>query len=267
MWFTIALSSIPLNLLYNTAIISTLSVREFSVFVIDIGSFTDVSLNLPLLASIGYHFNETNEEILKNIFKDTIGLEKQDWKACQATIAKPVSAYTDIIVVSSGNSTENGSMTSLSTLYFGYGIMSRDLSSTIHGSFESIYCFDKNMDESCIIEANYCLNKRVGEHCMVQFSLVILIIVVVCNFVKFVVMAHLCWRPLPQPLIALGDSISSFLSKPDPTTRPASFDQRVELPRLSSWKDRDEAHSSWNPGRAHWFRAGSTRRWTLCTLL
>ncbi|KAL8991876.1 MAG: hypothetical protein Q9169_007572 [Polycauliona sp. 2 TL-2023] len=66
---------------------------------------------------------------------------------------------------------------------------------------------------------DYCLSRRVEEHCRLQFSFALLIVVVICNFIKAACMITMVYRRDTRPLITLGDAIASFLSDPDTTTQ------------------------------------------------
>ncbi|KUJ06759.1 uncharacterized protein LY89DRAFT_678348 [Mollisia scopiformis] len=67
-------------------------------------------------------------------------------------------------------------------------------------------------------EVDYCLSETVPEMCQVQFSIVLMIIVIVCNVCKFVCMVWTQWAFTDPPLVVLGDAIASFLSNRDVTS-------------------------------------------------
>lgn len=68
----------------------------------------------------------------------------------------------------------------------------------------------------------YCLSKRTEPTCKFQVSLVIMVIVILCNFVKTLCMSLIVWKPSSKPssmpLLNLGDAIATFLDQPDPNT-------------------------------------------------
>ena len=68
-------------------------------------------------------------------------------------------------------------------------------------------------------DVQYCLSQRAEEHCKLQFSAIIMVIVVVCNLIKLGCMGYVAWRQDPEPLITLGDAVESFLAREDTTTR------------------------------------------------
>ena len=64
----------------------------------------------------------------------------------------------------------------------------------------------------------HCLSQRVEEHCKLQFSSIIMAVVIVCNLIKVCSMAYITWRQDPEPLVTIGDAILSFLHQEDRTT-------------------------------------------------
>lgn len=69
------------------------------------------------------------------------------------------------------------------------------------------------------LRVEYCLSQPVEEHCRVQLSIVIMIIVIICNLIKMLIMGYIAWRRPSEPLITLGDAVASFSDDPDMTTK------------------------------------------------
>jgi len=110
----------------------------------------------------------------------------------------------------------------------------------------------------------YCLSQPVQEHCKLQFSLAIMVVVVLCNLVKAVCMGFIVWRKDPEPLVTLGDTVSSFLNRPDPTTAKSCISGKSEFEENRFW---DSIVSKWDPRTRSWFRAASRRRWLVWNTL
>ncbi|KAL9034312.1 MAG: hypothetical protein Q9180_005478 [Flavoplaca navasiana] len=110
---------------------------------------------------------------------------------------------------------------------------------------------------------DYCLSRRVKEECRLQFSLALLIVVIICNFVKAACMIVIVYRHDAVPLITLGDAIASFLDDPDSITQgncvapQGSFQKRKWTRQPRSWATK----------RAYWFSSSSWTRWTLYNTL
>lgn len=62
---------------------------------------------------------------------------------------------------------------------------------------------------------NYCLSRRTNDLCRVNFSMSVAVSVVACNFVKLAIFVYIAVYLTPDRLIVLGDSIQSFLARPD----------------------------------------------------
>ncbi|KAL8848400.1 MAG: hypothetical protein Q9221_006599 [Calogaya cf. arnoldii] len=104
---------------------------------------------------------------------------------------------------------------------------------------------------------DYCLSRRVEEHCRLQFSLALLIVVIISNFIKAACMILMVYQHNATPLITLGDAIALFLDDPDSTTQgnciatKHTFQKRdwVRQPRL------------WASKEAYWFSSSNSTRW------
>ena len=111
---------------------------------------------------------------------------------------------------------------------------------------------------------DYCLSKRVGEHCKLQFSVPIMIVVIICNMIKTVCMTMISWKQYPEPLVTLGDAIVSFLDRPDVITKRNCMAGKTRFEKSRYW---GLLLSKWDPKRFRWFRAASRTRWIVCNML
>ena len=66
---------------------------------------------------------------------------------------------------------------------------------------------------------DYCLTSRAPESCSLQYSLAILIVVVVANMIKLLAMIGTLHVIKAQHFITIGDIVASFLAIPDQHTR------------------------------------------------
>lgn len=75
---------------------------------------------------------------------------------------------------------------------------------------------------------DYCLSEPIGQNDKLQFSLVIMIIVVLCDLINIFSLGLTAWKLFRTPLLTLGDSIASFLDIPDSNTaNNCLFDQQI----------------------------------------
>ena len=97
-------------------------------------------------------------------------------------------------------------------------------------------------------EIAYCMSLTIEEKCELRFSVGILSIVIVCNFIKALCTLLTVWKMDYPTLVTIGDAINSFLQQPDRAT--------VHF----------KPHP-WVPKRRHWFSAASLSRWVSSNLL
>ena len=116
----------------------------------------------------------------------------------------------------------------------------------------------------------YCLSQTVDEHCKVQFSVGMMVVVIVCNVVKVVCMLWIAkQRDDMEPLTTLGDAIASFLDEPDTTTNGHCLANSKTFLTMRGWS---ETSTRYRPrkGCMRWYTAASPPRWiltnTICVL-
>jgi hypothetical protein len=144
-------------------------------------------------------------------------------------------------------------------------------------------------------EIDHCMSETRDEICTLQYSSTVMIIIIVCDFVKLVV-TFITLRtslkieqdPANRELTTLGDAIESFLTVPDPTSvGRCLLDQKAvrdfdELPhpdmrnfatitlerRIQLAPKRFGPRPlPWHPYNERWLNAPSKTRWTLFLLL
>ena len=111
----------------------------------------------------------------------------------------------------------------------------------------------------------HCLSEKVLEACSLQFSLIILLIVIACNLSKTLVMGFMAFRLTWQPLITVGDGVASFLAEPDDTTRGACL-LTAKIAQRNDWTNRTYPFM-WIPKHTRGFDTASRRRWFFCNVL
>ena len=254
LWWSLALSTIPLHLLWNSAVFVSLSSREYNVWVVPFDfpevynfDYADHSVNLndttqlPLLpnsdADAWSGQYETPQHITQNISQmfraNVTKFELLDIHDCLKRYIGPViSDRADVLLVSSQNSTQSvttnlGTSLHVRFQFYSYtalGGAGAWMCDVQHGP-TTMTCNLKsaasNMASSYLQhwDVSYCWSQRVEEHCKLQFSPVIMIIVIICNLIKLISMAWVAWKQDCEPLVTLGDAIASFLDCEDTTSR------------------------------------------------
>lgn len=69
------------------------------------------------------------------------------------------------------------------------------------------------------VSVDYCLSQKVDEKCQLLFSLPICLTVILCNIVKISCMLMTAHDDRKEIFLTVGDAISSFLRRPDRTTK------------------------------------------------
>ena len=129
--------------------------------------------------------------------------------------------------------------------------------------------------------ADYCLSEQVQGSCAANVNIAIIWIIVVCNIIKLAIMAYLASsNVLTQPLVTIGDAITSFVMKPDPTTTNMCLISRRDMTNYTDYIDL-QSHNNhlhpnplpmkpwkpaepqrWKPKDLRWSSAASKKRWT-----
>ena len=291
LWWLLAVSSVPLHLLYNSAVFSSLSTRQYNTFLTSSNFFDGAIFNLD--ASIAVQ-NDTNPSItnaLQKYQKNQTALKRLENEAClKVYTASIVSKYSDVFLVTTySNSTNSLILWSVSKnskliIDSGSSVIKECLASYLDGcDFFAIvnpqnwsisnhpvtYLINGEVQMEIYpipdgMRAQYCLSRLVEEHCKLQFSLAIMVVVIVCNVVKTVCMSVIVWNQDSEPLVTLGDAIASFLDRPDMTTAGNCIVEKIRFEESRSWA----LHlSRWYTRRLRWFRAASPRRWVVCNIL
>ena len=121
-------------------------------------------------------------------------------------------------------------------------------------------------------EIDYCLSQQteLGGQCMLQYSLVIMICVLVANSIKFACIFFFLHTSGEPVLATIGDGISTFLERPDTTTAGRPFLNRQQARKFSKLPASSlvEYHNQTKPLR--WWHGPSKARWSitlsLCTI-
>lgn len=130
------------------------------------------------------------------------------------------------------------------------------------------------------IRYNHCLAKRVKSNCKLQFSVQVLVVVLLCNAAKSVFMLFTLWRHREETLLTFGDAIASYLDRPDDLTKGRCLasrsnlewtlpDRSIDLASFLQARTTHEDTALISPHLQRWRAAVSTIRWrtaiTLCS--
>jgi len=288
LWWLLAISSIPLHLLYNSAVFSTLSTRQYDVYVVASNFFEEGPINSSIIGNIPsrqFYGGEGLGEILRGWQHNTTSFERLENEAClKAYSANIISSRSDVVLVSSTPDSSNSflaiypevdAQVITNSVFHSRGWMCEipishtcDAFQTVQNPREwsvGLHPNNKLSQQAPVATPiQYCLSQPIEEHCKLEVSLAIVIVVVSCNLLKAICMGIIAWKKDLEPLVTLGDAIASFLDQPDPTTEGNCLVGRDRFEKSKDWQC---VPSQWDAKPMRWFRAASPRRWLVCNLL
>lgn len=137
------------------------------------------------------------------------------------------------------------------------------------------------------IPISHCLKKNAEQRCQFYFNLPICVVVIACNIIKVSCMYLAARTNQREIFLTIGDSLSSFLKRPDTTTkgrcfmswsdmtrgpRPWAFEtpgvvDTIPLSDISAHRPVPYAVPKLIPTRKRWFRAASWKHWCITAVL
>lgn len=268
LWVLLAVSGIPLHLLYNSAVFSTLATHSYEGFLAsdDIKQGHAQQWSRP--------WSGVRHEVLLNISTYT----ELNNRECIRTYAKTyVPSHRNVVVVTTNqdiqgiqqafwsgqlDQPEHGASYTSLVKYPAYEWICSSFASNICNVEQLIahagqwkvrvlvpdreHSYYADTSNASIYPVDYCLSEQVSEQCELQFSLTILTVVISCNLMEALCMVLMLFKQQSPPLVTLGDAIASFLQYPAKCS---------------------EKHQSYERGRRFWFSTMSFCRCYLCSLL
>ncbi|RMJ07789.1 hypothetical protein CDV36_012599 [Fusarium kuroshium] len=121
-----------------------------------------------------------------------------------------------------------------------------------------------NWDPFCK-KIEYCYSDTVDEGCQLTFSPIFMAFVLASNALKAVVLFYIALRPPENSLLVLGDAVESFLTIPD------AFSNDSCLASIEDIRDNDHRNwtgpRTWFPVKRRWATVISRRRWKFSLFL
>lgn len=264
LWWLLAITSFPLHLLYNSAIFDSLSTHEYNLFVVSQEFLTGAPFNIPqiephleLIPQLAYFTQRLDSFRNPN---SNMKIKKSSGKECISIYRNRFtnSKYQDMLAVSLVSNANNSvlSLDAIEGFEENPAILiwsCADHEDECHTAYQ--------YDDQHLIEN--CLFQEVDEECMLQFSLPVMLIVIMCNLIKTAAMILVFLGERSRPLMTVGDAIASFLNEPDPTTKNMCLADKYLFAK-EGW---EATSSTWKLERHRWFKAASIRRWLACNIL
>ena len=295
LWWLVAISSVPLHLLYNSAVFTALSTREYNAFLVQRDFLTGAPFDISHFSSFSPRIgvNDTDrvsgslnqvENIAHALQDNQRGLQKLANRDCIRTYAAEfVSSHANVLAVLSDLDPKPFGNSSISDVWWSQSEGATSVSPWFCGGVscdansiaeEATWVLCGYQSEDCL-RVEYCLSQIVEEHCKLQFSGGIMMVVIVCNLCKMIIMGYIAWKRPLEPLVTVGDAIASFLDEPDLTTMGSCLSGKDQFEKTSSsgqaggraLRDWGQGIMRYDLGASYWFRAVSIRRWTFFVVL
>ncbi|KAK4561390.1 hypothetical protein LTR86_004707 [Recurvomyces mirabilis] len=284
LWCVLALSSLPIHFLYNSAVFKTIGAEDYYVAVVNEEFFNGNpfldSYNLTYTNSRGVELtiNETFDNELdllqKDIstnaaYKNASLYERLSNSDCIGTYGTPfVTDRSDLLVVTSAR-TDIANQTAFGGEAW---ICSDDPTATAKNCDIAKQRRKAETWTQSGLPIEYCLSQLIPGPglCRLKFSVNILIVVIVMNACKCLVMLLTLWRGKEVPLVTVGDALASFLQEPDSLTEGRCLMAKTDVTQgpLRWSSPTSEGHqllkpvaAYWQPVRYRWFAAVGIWRW------
>ncbi|KAL2832622.1 hypothetical protein BDW59DRAFT_169440 [Aspergillus cavernicola] len=232
LWLCLVVSSVPLHLVYNSTVYSTIAANAYNVFVGD-SNFTSLQpddVNVVYDERIDLEWSPLSAPRLVAMSNTLEKLMPEDCISAYAT--KFQTQYGSLVVISDEF---NASKTAINMIDGQAVASAKDEDDTdpyqwICASRRGSAVFDRCADHVSDIRSqddwivrgyrvDYCLAERTPEKCTLEYSLPLAIAVVVANFGKTILICLAAVLLRDFPLLTIGDSIASFLRLPAERTR------------------------------------------------
>ncbi|KAH7383464.1 hypothetical protein BKA64DRAFT_582563, partial [Cadophora sp. MPI-SDFR-AT-0126] len=271
LWIMLALSSIPLHLMFNSAIFVSLTANEYIVAAVTENFINGAEWTLDgsddfhhlivsqMQQNISSYDRLEPEDCIREYGVDYLSSRRHALVVVSGQNPDPLLGILDWMYDNSQNSwvcgTTQGPNNTLETIPI------ENFDCSIHVALyenEAFLMADR--------EVEYCLSQKVEDRCRLQFAVPIMVAVLSCNFVKLLCMVLTIWKCREPTFVTLGDALSSFLEVPDRYTMGMCIARKKEFE--NAWPDGEPKR--WDVRKHFRFEAVGLQRWigsnTLCAV-
>ncbi|KAF2126918.1 hypothetical protein P153DRAFT_368944 [Dothidotthia symphoricarpi CBS 119687] len=296
-WIVLAVSSLPLHLLYNSMFYSTIINNDYDLYFasedwlngawydsyhIPAGGITYIEYVSQSSYDVTAYYDSDPAAIVSAYQRDSTQFERMDPASCTKTYANSyLSDYSNVILISDSvgdhnatSSITSNNITRPSSLRWVTASASNPELWSNNNRFawlcywvETICTNALAQKEAAIepwtiygYEVSGCVSQKVEEKCSVNFNLTIGIIVIITNLAKTLCILAVCLLLTDQPLITIGDAVNSFLHSPDQSTKEWSLMTQEEI--KLQWTDLQRKGERPYPKL---YRVQNVRRWRAVT--
>ncbi|KAI1443085.1 hypothetical protein F5Y02DRAFT_226996 [Annulohypoxylon stygium] len=306
-WVLLAISSIPIHLMYNSAVFQSLASNDYTIAVVKDSFVNGSSWNLTTAENnrrgdYGWDESRVNPsnrnytEIIQDMQDNVMGVgwEALNVSACYALYNDYFTAQGNgVIFVKNDTGSEDDSLLMYVSIIPRSDDWAKNMWAAMNGSDNFIargtddtvttwYLGLKQYEvASCRVQSP----DTIVNHCRFEYSSGIMLTVCVLNFAKASVMLFIWtlrkWQERERSdedkviLYTVGDAIASFMRKPDPTTANMGLATKDEFIRRRPWKNHlvkqplvlNREARKWEKKDKFWFTAASIRRWFILLFL
>ncbi|KAK4889757.1 5'-3' exoribonuclease 2 [Elasticomyces elasticus] len=235
LWAALALSSLPIHLLFNSAVFKTLQGNQYGMVLanpafLDGGGFDNSSIPLFRIDLVRL--------IQEDYTAEPSGWQMLDPAECITAYAF-VSRFNNVMAITTSDAATGSAVFFASSALY--------TSTDSDGLPYKWICADTSDDRYvCDIaaaeanaadwtidgrEVDYCLAQTAEPHCQLQFSVYILLAVIMCNMIKSCSMLCALYWQRDGTLVTLGDALASFLDEPQASTRDRCLMSKRDVDR------------------------------------
>ncbi|KIW21469.1 hypothetical protein PV08_02049 [Exophiala spinifera] len=287
LWWMLAISSIPLHLVYNSIFYSALATNNYSILYAS-QSFVD------LAAYNETKFPNTRDLNITDVQSRAKSFERLNNADCIHAYARDfVEDRRNVIVVVKDPPANQGSL---------FNITQNDFPEVITPKYNAFswICDDPNVaneTNTCCenkygfvpcnkitpklldranqwstggFEVDHCLSETVESRCHLHFSLDLMIVVLAFNILKVIGISYVAFRLGESPLVNIGDAIQSFLRHPDGTTEGmclSSHESVVASAKLGGGYSTTTMPTRYSPKQRRYLHAATWNQWLFVTAL
>ncbi|RAK99651.1 uncharacterized protein BO80DRAFT_503133 [Aspergillus ibericus CBS 121593] len=306
LWLVLLLSSVPIHMIYNSVISSSISTFDYGMILIPDNLSPTESLVSTDEASAFYDVVGSTPEVIRTeIFNGTF----QNVSNLECLKKYDVQFNTHLgtlIFVAERQYFANDSSLQAS-LYYGSSVYdyvktvgkSRAEAAIDEGHWMAAgkaWDFYDDYNEDPSIPISHCMQKTMTQRCRLLFSPSIALAVILFNLAKVICMYLTAKTDRSEIFLRVGDAVSSFLANPDPTTEGRCLMSRKDMTRgpyrwepVPRWKSfvrrqihryRAETHPMLEPApcsqetaprklptRKRWFQAATKTRWATALIM
>lgn len=247
LWGLLAFSTIPLHLLLNSAIFSTLQTNDYLVIVVSSDFLQDELIDCTRLSRRSA--KDQYRDVICSMYAAAHDKDNNETALTTLTPIDCIEKYANIlqnrfsnVIAVSSNAPDNQTLLDAYTSYELPG--SWNPMRWACGDYPEVTCDDliTNLNNPnskspphWTIYNNYtidhCLASTVTETCKLKMSLNIVAFVVISTTVKLVAMIVTLSTLEDDRFITIGDAIASFLENPDPMTKGGCLAMKIDLER------------------------------------